>query len=493
MLLSRRDLLVLAASRAAAQVTPEILRYQPEIEPLVSLIERTPREECAVMAVDQFRRGVSYRQFMAALFLAGIRNVNPRPPGFALHCVFVIHSAHLIGLEAPPSARLLPLLYALDNFKVAQERDARAQPGDYTMRPIKGALPAPDRAASEFAGAMEAWDPERAERAVVTLARNRGAAGVFALLWLYGARDYRNIGHKAIYVANAFRTLEAIGWQYAEPVLRSLVLSLVDFGKSQRVNGYAMEDQCWAGNLKRLDNVYPKLNDAWIGGPSDSSGARAVLNVLRQSSPEEACADIATRLAKGQASAGTAWDAVHLAAAELSMRARGPASIVGLHAVSSANALHYAWSAAASSDNRFLLLLQAAGWMAQFRTWSETREESLRRFEITQLEPSDGTLAEVFDTMRSNTDAAASKVLRLAGNPASRQAFLAKSIHLTLSKVDEVHYIKYAAALLEDIRLVSSEWQPHLTAAIVYYAKGPNDPEPAPMKRAREALRDPAA
>jgi hypothetical protein len=35
--------------------------------------------------------------------LAGIRNINPRPPGFALHCVFVIHSAHIISLEAPAS------------------------------------------------------------------------------------------------------------------------------------------------------------------------------------------------------------------------------------------------------------------------------------------------------------------------------------------------------------------------------------------------------
>ena len=38
----------------------------------------------------------------------------------------------------------------------------------------------------------------------------------------YGARDFRAIGHKAIYVANSCRTLESIGWQHAEPVLRSL-------------------------------------------------------------------------------------------------------------------------------------------------------------------------------------------------------------------------------------------------------------------------------
>ena len=75
---------------------------------------------------------------LGALFLAGIRNVNPRPPGFALHCVFIIHSAHLIGMEAPADSRLLPLFYALDNFKTAQARDAGQQAGDYVMRPIRG-------------------------------------------------------------------------------------------------------------------------------------------------------------------------------------------------------------------------------------------------------------------------------------------------------------------------------------------------------------------
>ena len=123
MTISRRDLFhgltgalvaPLLLSRADAQVTPDVMKFRPEIEPLVALIERTPRDKCAEMAVEQLRSGVSYRQFLAALFLAGIRNINPRPPGFALHCVFVIHSAHLISLEAPADSRLLPLFYALD-------------------------------------------------------------------------------------------------------------------------------------------------------------------------------------------------------------------------------------------------------------------------------------------------------------------------------------------------------------------------------------------
>src|SRR5262245_53926884 len=204
MTVSRRDAIgalvsPLLLSRLDAEVTPEVVQFRPEIEPLVQLIERTPREKCAEMAVEQLRNGVSYRQMLGALFLAGIRNVNPRPPGFALHCVFVIHSAHLIGMEAPADSRLLPLFYALDNFKTAQARDAGPQGDDYVMRPIRGPLPAPEKAAADLAAALETWDGERAERAAATMARHGLVSAAFEMLWRYGARDYRNIGHKAIY------------------------------------------------------------------------------------------------------------------------------------------------------------------------------------------------------------------------------------------------------------------------------------------------------
>ncbi|MBI3698290.1 MAG: hypothetical protein HY238_26060 [Acidobacteria bacterium] len=504
MTISRRDVIhgltgALAAplllSRADAEVTPDVVKFRPEIEPLVSLIERTPREKCAEMAVDQLRRGASYRQLLAALFLAGTRNINPQPPGFALHCVFVIHSAHLMSLEAPADSRLLPLFYALDDFKVSQERDAKQQSGDYTMREMRGILPSPERAAAEFSAAMAAWDFERAERAVVSLARHRSAGEVFAMLWRYGAGDYRNIGHKAIFVANACRTLQAIGWQHAEPVLRSLALGLLAFGKEQQVNGYAYNDQCYDGNLKRLKDTFPRLSDAWVIDHGDPAATRSILATIRESIPDEACAEVAGRFVKGKTSAGTVWDAVHLAAAELRMRARGGAALVGIHAVTSANALHYAYLAAPDPQDRFLLLLQAVGWMGQFRTWAGTRQDSLRPFSITDMEPGgdaaplDRTLTETFAGIPSNPDASAARVFRLAKDLPARQAFLAAALRLTSAKVNEVHYYKYLAALIEDVPLVSPEWQPHLLAATVYYVKGSNDPEPAPMKRAREALR----
>jgi len=446
------------------------------------------------MAVEQLRRGVSYRQFLAALFLAGVRNINPRPPGFALHCVFVVHSTHLIGLEAPADSRLLPLFYLLDDFKSSQERDAHQPTGDYIMRNIRGPLPATERAAAELADAMENWDSERAERAVVSMARSRSAEEIFGMLWRYGARDYRNIGHKAIFAANAYRTLQTIGWQHAEPVLRSLVLGMLDFGRQQQINGYALDDQCYNGNLKRLKESFPRLSADWVSDAANPEETRDILKVIRESTPEEACAGVLARLVKGT-SAATVWDAVHLAAAELRMRARGSAALASIHSVTSANALRYAYLVAPDPQLRLLLLLQACGWMGQFRAAAGARPDSLRALEITELEPSpesaplDRMLNEIFAGIPSNPDASAARVMRLSADLSSRQAFFSMALRYTIAKVDEVHYYKYLAALIEDVPQVSPEWQARLLAAAVYYLKGPANPEPVPMQRAREALR----
>jgi hypothetical protein len=275
-------------------------------------------------------------------------------------------------------------------------------------------------------------------------------------------------------------------------VLRSLALALLDFGKQQSVNGYAFDDQCYAGNVKRIKNT--QLDDSWMAEEADPVVTRGLVGVIRESTTEEACTEIAARLAKGKTTAGTVWDAVHLAAAELRMGARSGAAIVGIHSVTSANALHHAYLVMPEPQDRLLLLLQAVGWIGQFRKWAETREETLRKFPINDMEPSadvpiDRALSEIFAAVPSNLDAAAAQALRLTRDLPARQAFLTAALRLNLTKADEVHYYKYLAALIEDFPLVSSDWQPHLLAATVYYMKGAGDPEPAAMKRAREALR----
>ena len=137
------------------------------------------------------------------------------------------------------------------------------------------------------------------------------------------------------------------------------------------------------------------------------------------------------------------------------------------------------------------MLLQAVGWMGQFRTFAETRKESVGSV-ITDMEPSSASaeseskLTHVFANLGSKAHASAAHIMHLALNQPDRQAFLSTVTKLTLAKADEVHYYKYLAALLEDIPHVSPEWQPHLVAAAAYYAKASTTPILA--KSARAAL-----
>ena len=74
----------------------------------------------------------------------------------------------------------------------------------------------------------------------------------FELFFRYGARDFRSIGHKAIFVAGSYRVLQVIGWRYAEPVLRSLAYALLmhdgtnptQSGRGGRSAGAGEPDPC---------------------------------------------------------------------------------------------------------------------------------------------------------------------------------------------------------------------------------------------------------
>ena len=58
------------------------------------------------------------------------------------------------------------------------------------------------------------------------------------------------------------------------------------------------------------------------------------------------------------------WDGLFLAAGELLMRQPG---IVGLHCVTSTNALHYAYPTSGNDETRRMLMLQAAAFLPMFR------------------------------------------------------------------------------------------------------------------------------
>src|SRR2546430_4686987 len=144
-------------SAAEAKLEPDIVRFDPEIEPLVRFLEDTPRERLLEEVAARIKRGLSYRDLLAALLLAGVRNIQPRPVGFKFHAVLVVNSAHLASLGSPDSDRWLPIFWALDHFKSSQAQDVKE--GDWTMRAVdESKIPPRQTAQQAFMQPVENWD-----------------------------------------------------------------------------------------------------------------------------------------------------------------------------------------------------------------------------------------------------------------------------------------------------------------------------------------------
>lgn len=233
---------------------------------------------------------------LTALLLAGVRNIQPRPVGFKFHAVLVVNSAHLASLSSPDSDRWLPIFWALDQFKSSQAADVRE--GDWTLGPVEeSAVPPSHRARQAFMEAMDRWDEPAADAAIVGLARTAGANEIFELLCRYGVRDFRELGHKQIYLANSFRALEVIGWQHAEPVLRSLAYAMLD-----RVGAPAnpsTADLPADRPFRRNREAVREIRSGWLDGRPSAEATSEMLQVLREGSAADTSAKAIQLLNRG--------------------------------------------------------------------------------------------------------------------------------------------------------------------------------------------------
>ncbi len=470
---------------AAAPVLPDKVLVSADIEPLVRLIEETPRGKLLEKVADKVHRGTSYQELLSAMFLAGVRGIQPRPVGFKFHAVLVINSAHLASLAAADQDRWLPLFWALDYFKSSQERNANE--GNWHMAPVaESKLPSAFQARKRFVEAMDSWDEEAADAAVVALARSEGAMGVWEMLWPYGARDFRDIGHKAIFVANAWRTMQTIGWRHAEPVLRSLAYALLDRGKTKephKENDPA--DLPGRANLPRALRFNALLNT----GKRDPSASKDLLATLRTASPEEASKKVLALLQKG-IHPESVWDGLFLTAGELLARQPG---IIGLHCLTSANALHYGYRTTGRGSTRAFLTLQAAAFLTMFRQVMIDRSRGkLPEVRIDTLEKAElkkGGVAEVLaDLSRDRMRAARETLALLERDPTQAEPLMSAARRLIFAKGTDSHDYKFSSAVLEDYYAVAPTLRPRFLAASMFNLKGSGDRDNALIKRARAAL-----
>src|SRR5437899_5598671 len=76
-----------SVSAAETTLKPGMVRLHSEIEPLVRLLETTSRDKVIEEVASRIRRGLTYREVLAAVLLAGVRNIRPHPVGFKFHAV----------------------------------------------------------------------------------------------------------------------------------------------------------------------------------------------------------------------------------------------------------------------------------------------------------------------------------------------------------------------------------------------------------------------
>ena len=462
------------------------VQFSPDIEPLVRMLEETPRERLVEIVAQEIKAGkLVYRQLLAGLFLAAVRNVQPRPSvGFKFHAVLVINSAHLASLNSPAKDRWLPLLWAVDEFKSSQARDISE--GNWTMPAVdESGIVAPHRVAQQFTEAMESWDEAKADTAAAGLARYATQHQAFELFARYAARDFRSIGHKVIFLANSFRTLDVIGWRYAEPILRSLAYALLNHeGQPNPATSDQDVDRPWRVNQR----LAAELPVDWQSGKTEVAATRDVLAGLRGWQAVEASEQVAKMLASG-VSLQAVHDGLLLAGSEMLMRQPG---IVSLHSLTTTNAMQYLVRTVQDDQLRRQLVLQNAAFLPLFlqsmRGRGELRDRSLDDLqpELAEAPQNPGS---IFEILGKDPDQAASLTKAwVSENSAGLPELMTEARRLIFLKGNDSHDYKYSSAILEDVESLSPAWRSDFMAATLYKLRSSSDATTGLVKRIQAAL-----
>lgn len=472
------------------QVDRSIARFSEEIEPLVQFLEQTPRESVIQQTALMVRQGLPYRKLLAALLLAGVRNVQPRPSvGFKFHAVLVVNSAHLASQSSADGDRWLPIFWAIDNFKSSQQRDVKE--GNWTLAAVdESAVPSASQAEATLTDALETWDEQKADVAITSLVRHFGANQAFELLAKYAARDFRSIGHKVIYLSNGFRTLQTIGWDYAEPVLRSLVYAMLNHqGEPNPSTSDLQADRPGRWNLELRKNI----PDRWREGKTSESATRDFVRAMHTCTPREA-SEMTVGLLHDGISLQSIWDGMFASAAELSMRQRG---IVAIHAVTTTNAIHHAFRTAGDPSTRQYLLLQNAAFLPMFREAARDRGNLSDR-RIDELESSepvadvkanpDVIVPQIFETLGNNRQLGSQQIYQYLNSGGDPQTVVDHARRLVFLKGNDSHDYKFSSAALEDYRFLSPPWRDRFLSASAYQLRSETEPTRNLVERIQDAF-----
>ena len=452
---------------------------------LVRLLIDTDRDRLLEQLIVRIHAGLDYPTLLGAIAEASVRQVRPYPHvGFKYHAFMVLHAVHRTTRFGRPEDRWLPVLWSGDIFKSSQAAEQRL--GSWTLGPVhEHVVPPAGKAEGAFRSAMEQWDPEAADAAVVGLVRMLPRDRVFELIFPYGARDFRAIGHKAIAVANCHRLLEVVGAQHAEPMLRSLVLALLNHkDEPNPAHSDLTPDRPWRRNLV-LSHQERTVSQPGRSGVDDP--VAAMLEIVREGSDEDASRAVLSSLDRGVPEKDL-WMVIFAAAGELMLKQSG---IISVHANTTVDALHYAYRNVSDPGMRRLILLQAAAFLPLFRDLLGSNRNGLRIDTLAaseKVEDPRNALEEIFATISVDRVEAARKTLGYLSSGGAERPFMTLARRYIVDRNVGYHDYKFAEAAFQNAAAMNSPWRERYLASSALYLNGSANKPNETVVRARALL-----
>ena len=302
------------------------------------------------------------------------------------------------------------------------------------------------------------------------------------VLFRYGIRDLRAIGHKAIAVQNVHRLLPLVGLEYTPAVLRSLAAALQNHGHDPNpATSDLPSDRTW----REFQAMLGEIPKTWKQGRRDDAARNELVRTLREVSELDAGQAVIDLLKHG-VSTDSIWEGLFATAAELVLRRP---TVVPVHAQTSANAFHYVFRHARAETTQLLALLQSAAFMPAFQRRVRNTRPDLRVDELEPLAVSGNgaeALREAFSELPHDRTSGARKALHYLQHGGSADRFVASARRQLARNGRQSHDYKFTEAALENHREMSpTAWRDRILSASMAYFIGPAT---APSPVAQEAL-----
>ena len=465
-----------SADGDGARALPDLRR----LEDLADRLRSVSREEAFDVAARAKAVGATPTTVIGAAFLVGIQEIRPRSVGGKLHAVMMVESAFQL-LSGSDEDDWTVALWTLDDCKASQNRDVR-ESGDWRLpsRP-EVRFASAQQARRELALAVESWDDDQADRAVVGALDALGVDQVFELLWPLAASSYSDIGHKIIFCSQVRRALDRIGPAATEPALRSLVHGLLYIDPGAPGNG--RQTEFFEAAVERAE----RFPSSWLEGRDEPSSSLDLARQLRTEDPDRAQALVLEALRSGLGPQ-TVWDGLRLAATEIfqrrpqsAARRHGP-----VHPITEVNAFHHGFRTVQSERSRRLMVLQAASWLPRLRHDLEGFFGPAEGPDLDQLGRGIDDPPSLEALLESPSAAAARS--RLERHPEEAATYLEGLRRHLRRRANQSHQYKFLAALEEESRWIDPRWAPAFLAPALTYLPTAADPETETWRRSRRVL-----